>query len=475
MFRTLFSKLITVYMSILVASLLFVGLIFSNAFQTYFINYTESVMIKQAKQIVAEYEKASVTGIIDLNQINFEIKVLDKYLDASTWIVDKEGKIIIVSGEENKGYIGQSILHQALEKIYKQEVVRIKSGFEQYFQEPVLTIGYPMIINNSVNRALFIHTSMVEVMQIVEEVRIIFIRVLGFSSIVALLCTYILALYITMPLKQINQAAKVIAGGDFQKRIELEDRKDEIGQLAESFNYMAQELDKLEDKRREFISNVSHDLRSPLTSIRGFVQAIMDGTIPLENQNQYLQIVLDEAERMNKMTNEILNLTKIEDKDIPMEKAPFELNRVIKEILIHFEPLSVKRQVRVEVVLADVETWVCADKEQMIRVLHNLLENAFKFVEDDGLILLETTYTGNKVQVSVGNSGEYIPKKDIDNIWERFYKVDRSRGKDKVGTGLGLAIVREIIKNHNEKIWVTSEEGEMTTFTFTVSKFEKRA
>ena len=473
--RTLFSKMVTVYMSILLGSLLLIVLIFSNSFRTYFINYTERVMIKQAKQIVSEYEKAAVTGIIDVNQINFEIQVLDKYLDASTWIVDRSGKIIIVSGKDDLSYIGQSIFHKALEKVYNKEIVRIESGFEQYFQEPVLSIGYPILLNNNVQRALFIHTPMPEVMQIVEEVRVIFIRVLGLSCLIGFLCTYILSLYITMPIKQMNQAAKVIAGGDFARRIELENRTDEIGELASSFNYMAQELDKLEEMRNLFIANISHDLRTPLTSVKGFVQAIMDGTIPAESQNQYLQIVLDEAERMNNMTNDILDLTKMETSGNNLHKEAFDLNILLKKALIHFEPISQEKDIHVEVVLADEETWVYADKEQMIRVLHNLLENAFKFVEDKGLVLMETTYNGDKVQVAISNSGGFIPKKDIPYIWDRFYKVDRSRGEDKAGTGLGLAIVKGIIRHHKEEVGVTSEQGKLTTFTFTVSKVSKKS
>ena len=156
--RTIFSKMVTVYMSILLGSLLLIGLVFSNAFKSYFINYTEKVMIKQAEQIVSEYQKAAVTGIIDVNQINFEIQVLDKYLDASTWIVDRYGKIIIVSGKENMSHIGQPIFHKALEKVYDKEIVRIESGFEQYFKEPVLSIGYPILLGDHVERALFVHT-----------------------------------------------------------------------------------------------------------------------------------------------------------------------------------------------------------------------------------------------------------------------------------------------------------------------------
>jgi len=474
MLRTIFSKMVTFYMSILLGSLLLIGLIFSNAFKSYFINYTEKVMIKQAKQIVLEYEKATVIGIIDMNQINFEIQVLDKYLDASTWIVDKEGKIIIVSGEDNKCFIGQSILHKALEKVYEKEVVRIESGFEQFFNEPVLSIGYPILLNNNVQRALFIHTPMPEVMQIIEEVRFIFLKVLGLFSLIAFLGTYILSLYITMPIKQMNQAAKVIAGGDFERRIDLENRSDEIGQLASSFNNMAEELDKLEEMRTLFIANISHDLRTPLTSVKGFIQAIMDGTIPPESQNQYLQIVLNEAERMNKMTNDILDLTKVESSIKHLEKESFDFNILIKEALIHFEPMSRDRNIHVEVVLAEEETWVSADREQMIRVLHNLLENAFKFVEDKGLILVETTYNGDKVHVAISNSGGFIPKEDIPYIWDRFHKVDRSRGKDKIGTGLGLAIVKGIMRHHQEEIWVVSEEEKLTTFIFSLSKSMNR-
>ncbi len=475
MLRTVFSKMVTVYMSILLGSLLFIGLVFSNMFKTYFVNYTEKVMIRQAKHIVSQYEDAAVTGIIDVNQINFEIQVLDKYLDASTWIVDRNGKIIIVSGEENRCYIGQSIFHQAVKKVYEKEVVRIESGFEQYFKEPVLSIGYPIVVGNHVERALFIHTPMPDVMQIVEEVRIIFIKVLSISCLIAFLCTYILSLYITKPIQEMNQAAKVIAGGDFQRRIELENRKDEIGELASRFNYMAQELDELEAMRRLFIANISHDLRTPLTSVKGFVQAIMDGTIPPDQQNKYLQIVLDEAERMNQMTNDILDLSKVEPGNQILSKEAFDLNMILKESLSHFEPISIERQIHVEVVLADEQTMVYADREQIIRVLHNLLENAFKFAEDKGLILVETTYSKDKVHIAISNSGSFIPKEDIPYIWDRFHKVDRSRGKDRVGTGLGLAIVKGVIRQHKEEIWVISEKDELTTFTFTLSQPSKKA
>ncbi|HHX60979.1 MAG TPA: cell wall metabolism sensor histidine kinase WalK, partial [Epulopiscium sp.] len=135
--------------------------------------------------------------------------------------------------------------------------------------------------------------------------------------------------------------------------------------------------------------------------------------------------------------------------------------------------ISRERNIYVEVVLAEEETWVSADREQIIRVLHNLLENAFKFVEDKGLILIETTYNGDKVHVAISNSGGFIPKKDIPYIWDRFHKVDRSRSKDQIGTGLGLAIVKGIIRHHNEEIWVVSEKEKLTTFTFSLSKISK--
>ena len=475
MFRTVFSKMFTVYISILLGSLLFIGIVFSNVFKSYFMNYTEKVMVKQAEQIVTEYEKAAVTGVIDVNQINFELQVLDKYLDASTWIVDQSGKIIIVSGEEDMEHIGQPIFHQALERVYEKEIVRIESGFEQYFKEPVLSIGYPLLLNNNVERALFIHTPMPEVLQIIEEVRMIFTKVLLISSFAAFICTYLLSLYITTPLKKMNQAAKVIAGGDFERRIELEERSDEIGELSSNFNHMAEELNKTEEMRKLFIQNISHDLRTPLTSVKGFVQAIMDGTIPVENQNQYLQIVLDEAERMNKMTNDILDLTKVDNKEIRLIKEEFELNQVIKKVLVNFRPLCVEKENHAEVIFSEDETWVYADREQIIRVLHNLFENAFKFVEEKGLIVVETTYQADKVNVAISNSGKHIPKEDINYIWDRFHKVDKSRGKDNGGTGLGLAIVKGIIKSHDEEIWVTSKEGELTTFTFTLSKVGKKA
>ena len=273
----------------------------------------------------------------------------------------------------------------------------------------------------------------------------------------------------TKPLKQMNQIAKKIANGDFEKRVSI-DGEDEISQLGSSLNYMAGELDKIEANRKSFIANVSHDMRSPLTSIQGFVTAILDGTIPPEKHEKYLRIVLNESQRMIKMTNDILELNKMEEGNLPLKKMEFDIHEMIRDLLDNFEQVTKEKEVKVNVILDKKDQMVFADPEKIARVVQNLLDNAFKFVNKQGTIEVETVAKQHKIWVYIRNSGPAIPEEEQKSIWERFYKADLSRGKDKKGMGIGLVIVKETMKQHNEELGIISKEGEMVTFYFTLSK-----
>ena len=249
---------------------------------------------------------------------------------------------------------------------------------------------------------------------------------------------------------------------------------DEIGYLAACLNYMASEIARSEDDQKKFVANVSHDFRSPLTSIRGFLEAMIDGTIPPEMHEKYLTIVMNETDRLTKLTNSLLMLNNLNTKGLLLDKTDFDINNVIRGIAASFEGSCRKKTIAIEVVLTDEVMYVHADVEKIKQVIYNLVDNAIKFSHEDSVIKIETSLKKNKLFVSVKDSGIGIPKDDLKLIFDRFYKSDLSRGKDKKGTGLGLAIVKEIIYAHNENINVISTEGVGTEFVFSLPLSRKK-
>ena len=226
----------------------------------------------------------------------------------------------------------------------------------------------------------------------------------------------------------------------------------------------------MEAYERKFIANISHDFRSPLTSIKGYVEAMMDGTIPVELQEKYFNIVLFETERLKKLTEELLTLNSFGSKRGMLDISSFDINAIIKNTAASFEGRCTERRICIQLLFESKQQMVRADMGKIQQVLYNLLDNAIKFSNDDASIEVETTVRHEKVFISVKDHGIGIPKDSQKKIWERFFKTDSSRGKDKRGTGLGLAIVKEIIQAHEEHINVISTEGVGTEFTFSLPK-----
>ena len=271
------------------------------------------------------------------------------------------------------------------------------------------------------------------------------------------------------PLKEILKGALEFANGNLSYTIPV-DSEDEMGYLSHSLNYMADKLNKNGEYQRQLISNVSHDFRSPLTSIKGYVEAMLDGTIPPEMQDRYLRVIAFESTRLEKLTRSLLTLNELDVKKRMMHMRRFDINETIRTTAATFEGICTERNIRLELFLAGKELFVRADMEQIQQVLYNLLDNAVKFSSDNSSITLETTVNHGKVFVSVKDHGTGIPKESLSRIWDRFYKIDVSRGKDRKGTGLGLAIVKEIINAHKQNINVISTVGVGTEFIFTLEK-----
>lgn len=275
---------------------------------------------------------------------------------------------------------------------------------------------------------------------------------------------YAITYRITKPMKQMSEAAHAMAQGDFSRRIPVTS-DDEIGQLAASFNQMTNALVQLEEMRRSFVANVSHELKTPMTTIGGFIDGIIDGTIPLERQQHYLRIVSQEVKRLSRLVQTMLDLSKLESGEFALKNESFNFKELLLEIVLSQEQRIENKEITVNGLDEVVDVELIADKDLIHQAIYNLVDNAIKFTEQGGSLSFKLSSDQHGITFSVTNTGTGIPEKSLSLIFERFYKVDKSRSANKNGTGLGLYIVKTIIKNHGGNISVSSHENEYTTFT----------
>jgi len=300
-----------------------------------------------------------------------------------------------------------------------------------------------------------------------------FLNVAVFVTISVFLAALAIALIhskrLARPLDEIAAASRKFARGDFSVRVkQVEDPDNEMGALIDSFNKMADSLEKSEARRSEFFANVSHELRTPMTTISGFVDGILDGTIPPEEADKYLLSIRDETRRLSRLVRDMLDISQMKAKVAePGRRTPFDLTELVLQTLLSFESRATSKNLDVDPQLPENHIMVIADRDAITQVIYNLLDNAVKFAAQNSCITLRLYKDNGKAYVSVKNCGESIPADDLPFIFDRFHKSDRSRSMDKTGVGLGLYLVKTIINSHDEDIAVRSENG-MTEFVFTL-------
>ncbi len=282
---------------------------------------------------------------------------------------------------------------------------------------------------------------------------------------------YFFSRSITSPLSKINKAVKSFSNGNFEKRVEYSS-DNELGELAQNINIMAESVQNLEKMRSDFISDISHELRTPMTSISGFVEGILDGTISSEESNKYLEIVLTESKRLSRLVSDLLGISRLDSGKQIINKSNFDVFELMKVVILKFENEVNHKELNINLFSEYEKCVVYADSDSITQVLINLIHNAIKFSDYGGFINLKITEKGKKCLITVENSGSGIDSDKLKYIWQRFYKTDVSRSTDKSGVGLGLYIVKKIIDAHGEEITVSSTPGETTVFSFTLELFE---
>ncbi|MBU5454714.1 sensor histidine kinase [Caproiciproducens sp. MSJ-32] len=467
--KSVINRFLIAFSSITLIILMIIGAIISTWFSICYSNQKKELLNKHI-----ELMESYIAEIFDensdfaYNKLKNSMEVLSISLNMDTIILDRQAYVYAVSNDEfsylkyNKLELEDIDLKELTsEEIVESEFIdKNKEKKKSYIKALVNKqdlLGYIYVIEN--NKPLTYIKNLYYIIWILLAIAFILISSVSF---------YIAKKTIKTPIKKINNAAQKISKGEVQKRIYI-DSKDEIGELAESFNTMAESIERADIVRRDFISNVSHELRSPITSIKGFITGIIDGVIPKDKENYYLNIVNDEIQRLSRLVNDLLDISSLESGKFNLNIVCIDINEIITLCILNLERKIKEKNMNVEVLFSNSHEYCIADRDRIIQVVTNLLENAIKYGDNDGKIKIETYPKGNLVYVSVFNTGPIIEKENLNKIWERFYKNDKSR-TNKISTGLGLPIVRLILSQHNQDISVENVEDKGVKFTFTLAR-----
>lgn len=387
-------------------------------------------------------------------------------------ITDTQGVIVSSSDMDVVSpYIGKQISGSIMEELYKFGKFQKLTTLDNFYNErPYYVVALPIVIDvdNSLVGYIFVGSDCTEIISAWGTASTVFITTATIIMLLAIVLSYYTSKRQSEPLLEIAAAAQRFAHGDFAARVADEGRQDEIGELTESFNMMAESLEKSEQLRSEFIANLSHELKTPMTTISGFADGILDGTIPKEDQDRYLATISSETKRLSRLVRQMLQMSRIQSVDTPaLLSRSFNLSEVIMRTLLTFEGKITKHGLDVDAQLPEESIIVRGDEDSITQVVYNLLDNAIKFSETGTAIGISLWKQGGKAYVSIKNHGETISPQELPFIFDRFHKTDKSRSLDRDGVGLGLSIVKTILNNHNEDVSVTSRDG-VTEFIFTV-------
>lgn len=464
--KTLYLKFILAYFIFGVFSFIIVSVFVPNMTKEHLIREKAETLYSEATLISNTYATGLYTSETDLETVKTQLDFLAVYLDSTIRIINPSGRLVLDTNTPIN--VEDVVMIENFDPTATAGSYYMVNDFFGSFDSEMLSVFAPITSSYMVKGYVVIHCDMNDIQDSCNSM----LNISYITLIILLLLSLIILIFFTemvyIPLRKITYATEQYAAGNMHYEFQVES-DDEIGYLAVCLNYMASQIASAEDDQKKFVANVSHDFRSPLTSIRGYLEAMIDGTIPPEMHEKYLGIVLNETERLTNLTNSLLTLNNLNTKGMMLDRTDFNINQIIRNTAASFEGTCRKKTIAIELVLTGDEMYVNADKDKIQQVLYNLIDNAIKFSHHDSVIKVETSLKKNKLFVSVKDRGIGIPKEDLKLIWDRFYKSDLSRGKDKKGTGLGLSIVKEIINCHNEHINVISTEGVGSEFIFSLA------
>ncbi len=407
------------------------------------------------------------------------IGITAKSTNTDMFLCDTDGRVVICKDAFKNGYSYSGELVCFSHKGYQMPpdvLKKVNSGgffsnekISGLFSEKTFFAGAPVEVNGQVIGSVFVAAPAgYSFKEYATDIFNMYLSSAIFSAVLSFLAVYAFTDKLTNPLRQMSNATKAYAKGDFSKRVDVKGR-DEFADLCKSFNQMATALSVMESSRRSFVANVSHELKTPMTTIGGFINGILDGTIPDEKRDEYLKIVADEVERLSHLVTSMLNLSKIEAGELELKPVDFDLSATVINCLLTFEQIIENKEIEIKGLDSVSKTVVNGDSTMLYQVVYNLIDNAVKFTPNGGEITISISKNDSgKTHFSIKNSGEGISPEEIGRVFERFYKVDKSRSYDTKSAGLGLYLCKTIVEMHGGNIYVQSALGEYTQFGFTL-------
>ena len=485
MFKSVFTKYVSAFMLIITISFLILTAVLVTTVNDYAKNEKAESLVKVAGTIEdymeMTYEKypsafaseEAFNKFIETNKLTLEsiVFALDSYTeDIDPFITDASGNILLY----NKHFSSEAPSSPAFPKIPADIILEVsqKGSFSGRWSTDggdYLVYAIPLKASNGMIRGiLFVCSSNFTLPGLNESM----VRTITMSCLWILLATmiavYFISERITSPLKSMSRAAKSFAAGHFDVRVPVTSH-DEISELASAFNSMAASLSSSEELRRSFLANVSHDLRTPMTTISGFIDGIIDGTIPPDKHAYYLDIIRNEVRRLSRLVSSLLDITRIQAGERKFTKSAFDICEMARIIIISFEQKLEEKKLDVEFICDNDKMFAWADRDAIYQILYNICDNAVKFSNEGAKYRITITENGGKIWVSVYNEGVGIKSEELPYVFDRFYKSDKSRGLDKTGVGLGMYIAKTIIEAHGEEISVKSEYEKYCEFTFSLT------
>ena len=466
--KSLFNRYFAICSVVTLATIAIMGGLVIGFSARYFSETTRESLRKNAEQAAA----ITVSGMADygyqkvpVSTVQNGYRIISSTTETKIFLVNLDGKTLICSEGENCDHRTFGIPEEVMEAAVSGEYDG-SGTLGGIYESSHYTVGIPIKNGETVMAVLFASTEATDVWFFIMDLMDIIFFCALIATAVSSVAIYFVTNSMTKPLREMAAAAKSFSTGDFTVRVPAEG-EDEIAQLARSFNHMADSMADLESVRRSFIANVSHELKTPMMTIGGFIDGILDGTVPKEKHKQYLAIVSEEVKRLSRMVKSMLSIARIEAGDMKINPTDFDINELVCRTVFAFEQKIEEKKLEIMGLESD-EVFVKADNDLIHQVVYNLIDNAVKFVNEGGCISFSYAQKDGSVFVSVRNTGVGIAQQELPRLFDRFYKTDKSRSLDKTGVGLGLYIVQTIVNQHKGDLLVKSVEGEYTEFTFSI-------
>ncbi|GAW91940.1 integral membrane sensor signal transduction histidine kinase [Calderihabitans maritimus] len=467
MIRGIFARLLLSFWAIILVTVIILLLLLSRVYTSFYTTEKEKKLVKAGKEITVMAEKY-LEGSIPESQLSNKIQgAAHNYNSEISIFPSKKQKTSQSLKTFTSHLTADYFTKEDIQKVLEGEIVS-KITVER--GTSLMSVAVPLIKDGQVIGGVSLHSPMYDVTAASTQLRRLSAVVILLAALIATILTYFLAKYVSSPLQKMSQAALMIAKGDFSVKVDVR-AKDELGTLARSFNYMAEQLARVEKMRREFIANISHELRTPISFISGVLQGIHDKTIQSREQEKYVSLAIKETDRVSKLINDMLELSRLEHGDIKLELQKVDLQEVVLETLAAKEPEFLKKDLKPELNFT-AKPYVLADPNRVKQMIINLLDNAIRFSPTGKTIAIGIEKTYTQATVWIRDYGPGIPEEEQEFIWDRFYKVDKTRKQEEGSSGLGLAITKMLAEVQRGSVGVKSQLGEGSTFYFSLPLWE---